>query len=107
MSTWIKKRGTECIRTLWQPVQGLQMTYSVSSFRIQQCGRFRGPEGQHLCRLAVTDSRVADMPPRPLPAVLHNFVPERGSYMKPIFWKPRFTTSSAASPQRCIFRPLA
>jgi hypothetical protein len=46
-------RGTECIQTLCQPVEVLKMTLSVSSVRIQECGRFRlgarGPEGQHLC----------------------------------------------------------
>jgi hypothetical protein len=47
------------------------------------------PEGQKLCRLTVTGSRAANMPPRPLSDVLHNFVFDRGSYMKPSKFCPK------------------
>jgi hypothetical protein len=54
----------------------------------------RGPEGQHLCRLTVTDSRAAIMPPRPVSAGLHNFVSDRGSHLKRLSSAPRHSADA-------------
>jgi hypothetical protein len=97
---WIKTRGIECIRTLCQPVGSSQD--DVFGFICPDSGMrpvsFRehvGLKGSSIyAELTVTDSRAANMPPRPVSAVLHNFVSDRGSHLKRLSSAPRHSADA-------------